>query len=277
MSEQPTQPYDHLYLSPHLDDAILSCGGRIIQQTAAGQRVLIVTVTTGDPPDGPLSPMAQELHDRWNARLPRPVARTAIIEQRRAEDIAACALVGADYLHWPVLDCIYRTNPATGEYLYVDTAGLFGPLDPAEEPLIDTLRARLVALPPAGQVHIPLGVGHHVDHQLVRRAGDLAFSDGLYYEEYPYVAAPGALERVLPPDQRDAWQPETTVLDEAAMRGKIAAISAYDSQISTFFLDAADLERRVRAIGLRVWREAGSPPHPAGEPVAGAERVWRSE
>ena len=42
---------DHLYLSPHFDDAALSCGGQIATWTAAGQSVLVVTITGGDPLD----------------------------------------------------------------------------------------------------------------------------------------------------------------------------------------------------------------------------------
>jgi LmbE family N-acetylglucosaminyl deacetylase len=133
----------------------------------------------------------------------------------------------------------------------------------------------MIALPHAGQVYSPLGVGNHVDHQLTRRAADRAFSSALYYEEYPYVAAPGALDRVLPPDERAEWEALVTVLGEPAMAAKIEAITAYDSQLSSFFLDDADLDRRVRAIGKRGWTEAGQPPHPSGEPVAGAERYWR--
>ena len=52
---------DHLYLSPHFDDAALSCGGQIATFTAAGQSVLVVTITGGDPPadaraDGEIAP-----------------------------------------------------------------------------------------------------------------------------------------------------------------------------------------------------------------------------
>ena len=44
-----------IYLSPHLDDAALSCKGSIKQQTQAGERVEVWTVCAGEPPDGPLS------------------------------------------------------------------------------------------------------------------------------------------------------------------------------------------------------------------------------
>ena len=93
------QDFDQIYLSPHLDDAVLSCGGRISQQTARGEKVLVVTVCAGDPPPAPLSEFAQALHIRW--ALPfHPVAA------RRDEDEAALAVLGASALHLPLPDCI---------------------------------------------------------------------------------------------------------------------------------------------------------------------------
>ncbi len=41
--------YRHIVLSPHLDDAALSCGGFIARMTAAGERVLVVNVCSGIP------------------------------------------------------------------------------------------------------------------------------------------------------------------------------------------------------------------------------------
>ena len=58
--------YRHIYLSPHLDDAALSCGGGIAAQRAAGERVLVVTFCTGAPaPDMQFSDLAQEFHRKW--------------------------------------------------------------------------------------------------------------------------------------------------------------------------------------------------------------------
>ena len=57
--------YDLIYLSPHLDDAALSCGGQIARFRGEGRSVLIVTVTAGDPPTGAESRYIQELHSRW--------------------------------------------------------------------------------------------------------------------------------------------------------------------------------------------------------------------
>ena len=89
--------YDALYLSPHLDDAALSCGGQIVQATRCGARVLIVTVMAGDPPVDAENDYIASLHARWE--LDRDAAA-----QRRAEDLAACALLGADALPLDVPD-----------------------------------------------------------------------------------------------------------------------------------------------------------------------------
>ena len=75
-----------IFLSPHLDDAVLSCGGMIYQLAQAGQAVQVITIFAGDPPPGLLSPFAQSLHDRWQAGS---VAR-------RSEDIEALTLLGAE-------------------------------------------------------------------------------------------------------------------------------------------------------------------------------------
>ena len=74
---------DWIYLSPHLDDAALSLGGLIWEQTQAGKRVSIWTICAGNPPPGDFSPFAEALHARWE------VGRDAM-EERRTEDIESC-------------------------------------------------------------------------------------------------------------------------------------------------------------------------------------------
>jgi LmbE family N-acetylglucosaminyl deacetylase len=244
--------YDAIYLAPHLDDAALSCGGQIINQTRAGQRVLVVTVMAGDPPTDAENDYIRSLHARWE--LERDAAA-----QRRAEDSAACAILGADSLHWSLPDCIYRLHPATGAPLYVSDDDIFGDVHPAEQPLVNEIAQMLAALPAHAQCYAPLTVGHHVDHLLVTAAARLAFDDDLLcYEDYPYAQQPGKLAAVLgePPV---GWQPTVTALAESDLAAKIEAILAFRSQLSTFFTDRADLEQQVKGYAAKV----------------GGERVWR--
>lgn len=223
VSQLPSH-YAHLYLSPHLDDAALSCGGLIAAQQLAGQPVLIVTFCTAAPPvSGPFSTLAQAFHAAWG--LPPE----AVVAARLREDAAALAILGADGLWVGGLDAIYRHPHA-----YTDRASLFGspasddPFGPQLEALIATLRARM----PAARVYAPLGIGNHVDHQLVHHAA-LASANGhpiTLYEDLPYATRPQALEArlaSLPP----GLCPHIAVI-EATLGAKVRAVNAYTSQLS---------------------------------------------
>lgn len=246
---------DHIYLSPHLDDAVLSCGGRIWQQVQAGEDVLMVTIFAGPPASGgPFSSFAQQLHGRWG----HPV--DAVV-RRQEEDLEALALLGAEATHWPYTDCIYRQTP-DGRFLYADEEALWGDVHPAEKDLIAELVARLSTIPltPGGTVYTPLGVGHHVDHRIVRRAAEASMHTLAYYEDYPYAEDPHAVQAALTerPDKA-----ELVLLTEEALEAKTAAIACYRSQLSSFWADAMEMAVAVRAFAERTGN---------GKP---AERYWR--
>jgi LmbE family N-acetylglucosaminyl deacetylase len=255
--------YEWIYLSPHLDDAALSCGGQIAQATQRGERVLIVTITAGDPV-APVSNYAASLHTRWDL--------VNATEARRQEDFAACAILGADALHWPVPDCIYRVDEQ-GAPFYVSDDDIFGAVAPAEMALIDELAAQMRALPSASHILAPLTVGNHVDHQLTRLAAEQAFSRQtlFYYEDYPYAQQPGKLAQVIGGNQGQ-WAADVVLLDERALRAKYDAVFAFRSQLSTFFCDRADLEVQIGGYAAAVAREAAG----ASSHSLSAERRWRA-
>lgn len=242
--------YNAIYLSPHLDDVALSCGGQIFAQSAVGQRILIVTIMAGEPPAQPISPFAAALHARWELAA-------QVVALRRTEDLAACAILGAEYAHWQFPDCIYRQHPESGDYLYASEEALFAQVHEGDTVVLQQLTAQLRALPPCERLFCPMGVGNHVDHQLVRAATEACFASTLlYYEDYPYTRDPAALERVL---SLGRWQAEVVPLSRVAVAARIAAISAYASQIGSFFNGRADLETQLKhhinqVGGERIWR-----------------------
>ncbi len=245
---QSTAPYAALYLAPHLDDVALSCGGQIYARTQGGERILIVTVMAGSPPRLAQSAYIAGLHERWQ------LAGDAAAE-RRAEDRAACAILGADFLHLAVPDCIYRLAPQSGAPLYNSDAEIFGEIHPAESGLQAEIVQQLRALPACGQVVAPLAIGHHVDHLLVRAAAETVWPSSLCcYEDYPYVEKLGWLEA----DSLDRWRPSIYTVSEQARQVKFDAIWAFRSQLSTFFGSREEMEARVGGYieevgGERVW------------------------
>ena len=245
--------YDSIYLSPHLDDAALSCGGQIFMQTAAGKRVLIVTIMAGNPQTA-VSSFAQGLHNRWELA-------TDVVAERRVEDIAACAILGADHLHWDIPDCIYRLHPETKAELYASEEAIFGDVHPAETPLVEQLATRIASLPFHGRLIAPLTLGHHIDHLFVRQAAEACCGAGLwFYEDYPYAQEAGALTAVIPPND-PTWQSETVPLSTTAIQAKLNSIASFKSQLSTFFNGRSDLEQQVTNYiqsvnGERLWKRS---------------------
>ena len=80
-------------VSPHLDDAVFSLGSTIAARADAGTDIAIVTIFAGDPEDdGPATP--------WQERSGFTSAAEAA-HVLRAEDAAACALVGATPIWLP--------------------------------------------------------------------------------------------------------------------------------------------------------------------------------
>lgn len=247
----------HIYLSPHLDDAVLSCGGTLFQQAQAGESVAVMTIFAGSPPPKqPLSPFAGELHERWQrgapgSDFPDPPA------MRRQEDIQSLNTLSADIqvVHLPYLDCIYRRGPG-GDALYDSNPAIFGEVHP-EEPMLDVLAA--VGPPSDSIIYAPLGIGHHVDHQIVHRwvrGWQLPSGHVHYYEDYPYVAEVGSAQKRLA--EVDGWTCQIREIRPAALRAKIEAVAHHRSQIGSFWADAEAMAEALtsqirKAGGERYW------------------------
>ena len=246
----------HIYLSPHLDDAVLSCGGAIHGQVRRGEGVLVITLFAGLPDYRRLSPFAASLHTAWGDP-PDPVGA------RRAEDAAVMRALGASYRHLSLLDCIYRT--AGGAFLYTSEEALFGDVHPAEADLEARIAAGLAPLcaeHPGATVYAPLRVGHHVDHQAVWGAA-LALEGVrlLFYEDYPYVEEAGALERAQAEPGDIGWVAQ---VEEINVEAKIQAIAGYTSQLEFLFGGQEEMARQVRAYAASIVQGQGY-----------GERFWR--
>jgi hypothetical protein len=206
----------------------------------------------GDPPLETQSDYAASLHQRWNL-----AANT--VAARRQEDVTACRVLGSDYWHWDVPDCIYRHHLVNGRPLYVSDGDIFGDIHPQEKGLIERLARLIAALPAHDRLVVPLAVGHHVDHQLVRLAAERSAHPYrlIYYEDYPYVRDKAALAAVIPAGSGD-WQAQVVPLTATAVANKIEAVAAFQSQLSTFFNGRADLVAQItdyvqKVGGERLW------------------------
>ena len=254
--DQLNDAYKHVYLSPHLDDAPLSCGGAIAAHIAAGERVLVVTIcTAAPPPAGPFSALAQELHANWGLAADQAMA-TRLREERLAME-----RLGVDYFWLDRLDAIYRYSEA-----YHTRESLFGTPAP-DDPLFADLRTffgKLHERLPSATCHAPLGIGSHVDHLITHSAIRYRLGDAArFYEDLPYAVVPGATDQRLA--QLTGIVSATTIRIDDTLAQKLQSIHAYASQLKELFGEPERMEQVMTNYAASILPPGGRY----------GERIWR--
>jgi len=211
---------DTVILSPHFDDAVLSCWDIL----AGAVEVLVVNVFAGEPPAGTLG---------WWDRLAGASDSAAAVRTRVEEDREALALAGRASVNLPFLDSQYRQG------------------DQAPGEIVEALRGVLVA---GARIYAPASLGdHHRDHTAVRAAALALRAEGanvVLYADLPHATVDGWPRWVLggsssgadPAAERWAAELETTGIPVERMvatahrlpaeehAGKLEAVLTYGSQ-----------------------------------------------
>ena len=212
--------------SPHLDDAVFSAGSRLADHAARGDKVEIHTVFTGNVEQ----PQGFALACQLDKGLGPEVDYMAL---RRAEDVAACAHIGAEAVHWPLLEAPHRG--------YDNAAALFAPRLPGDTVLKEVLKGVEEVLNSFQPdcIYAPYGVGAHVDHLVVREAVDRACANAILWEDFPY-----AMRQSSPPRSvvREAGS-------SAMAERKLAAVLTYESQLGFQFGSRQEAARQLGGWG----------------------------
>ncbi|MFI6908726.1 PIG-L deacetylase family protein [Nonomuraea sp. NPDC050394] len=227
-----------IVVSPHPDDAVLSCWGVLSE---AGVR-RVVTVFAGVPEPGTTL-------SAWD-RLTRAADPRQRATERHEEDRRALALAGCAATHLPFAGAAHRRRPLDRRVL--ETA--------LEEAMGD-----------AGTVYAPAAIGGHPDHVATRDAV-LAASAGrrlLLYADQPYAVRFGWPSWVTgrPPRQDidvDGW----FAAQLESMPGRLSPQSARVRRLSRSAAaakSAAVREYRSQFAALVASAGPGFPDGPAGE------------
>jgi glycosyltransferase involved in cell wall biosynthesis/LmbE family N-acetylglucosaminyl deacetylase/SAM-dependent methyltransferase len=236
----------HLFISPHLDDAALSCGGMIHSLVSENKSVHVVTVFANNA-NAELSAFARHLHAKWHPT-------TNLFEERRQEDAKALSELGVrDFEHWNFAEAPYR-RAADGSYVYGTFDELHGQLASEDQSLreliTERIMSRLEGSPETTILYFPLSLGRHVDHQVLFAIGlelNAAGKQVRFYEDYPYAEAYDLNPREL------NWLSKTVSI---AIEPKLRAASAYTTQIPGLGGSVRSLEKRLRAFGSAAGRRS---------------------
>ena len=143
----------HIFLSPHLDDAVFSCGGLIAKASSLGCPVEVITFYTN-----------QENFDILPPRQQKIAPKFAVYEQRKKEDYAALSFLGATPIWIDYTERFFRP-PWLKSVLYSFRTPLEANLDGfANVFSIKQYLNELCEEWPEAYLFAPLGIGNQYDH-----------------------------------------------------------------------------------------------------------------
>lgn len=169
----------YIFLSPHFDDAIGSCGCWMYDLRKQNEKVEIVTVFAGERPET-ISPFAKELLELWGLENG--------VNERIQENEMASLVLGVTNREYPFVEAIYRM--CDGDWLYPKDGDIFEELAEVDNYISEELMIMLCENYSKNDTFVfPSARGKHVDHILVKRTGEKLHKKGysvLFYNDFSY-------------------------------------------------------------------------------------------
>lgn len=242
-------------LSPHLDDAALSCFGLLDELNGIVSR-LVITICCGNPAPAPAFGDVEQLRSK------EELAQYGTPSERRREDVGAMEDLDCDFVHLGFEDGVHRRSPTTGEYIYRTTREKFvrPRIDDAShiEELYLVLR-RLCQNMGSILLVTPMSIGYHVDHSITAHNALRLESDDvelLFYEDFPYVLDPryssGFEDSPGQAMERLSRRPTGLYTVDVDVDHKAEVLRHYESQLPVLFEDFDDLRA---SLSRRTYRE----------------------
>ena len=170
-------------VSPHLDDALLSCADHARAWLQQGHEVRVLTLFSAAGPC--VSPVL-------GGHAAASFEAENHMQQRREEDVEALACIGLCAEHLGLVDAGFRGSDGTADFQHLAQL-LCGSVGPGGAALVTQATLALCSrMAGVSRVLCPLAVGGHVDHVITRRACEAAAEAKLlsYYADMPYARAP---------------------------------------------------------------------------------------
>ncbi|MEN8905017.1 MAG: PIG-L family deacetylase [Clostridiales bacterium] len=177
----------NLFISPHLDDVVLSCGEYLKKLSNEGENITVMTIFSGFPEPASFSKIAREYHAKCKVY-------DDVIFKRKEEDIFAMEYYGADYIHLDFFEALYRLDKY-GNHRFKNVSDIFNKNVLAENDTVSEIKEKIcntIDFNLIKCIYIPLCLGNHIDHILTSKAVIQLLNEECndievyYYEDVPY-------------------------------------------------------------------------------------------
>ncbi len=234
-----------LFVSPHLDDAVFSCGGTMAKLAESGWRTILCTVFTKSVADPKGFALACQLDKNLAPEID-------YMKLRRAEDCAAARILNvSETLHLNFAEAPHRgyhsapelfAGVKSGDEIWKPIAEHFALLDDIHEPEL---------------VFAPQGLGSHCDHLQTIDAVLKSFAEEkmCWYFDTPYAIRQPAAKKYHRLSQFPELESQN-ITDH--LDAKIEACAAYRSQIDFQFGGRQNLKISLADFHLQSLNDSGS-------------------
>lgn len=237
----------YIFFSPHLDDAVLSCGLLLKRLKTMRKKIFVYSVFTRAS-DEPFTKQAIRFMSSCSYNNAHQLFR-----DRKKEDALAMAYFGAGNKHLNFIDAAWRKTNFYEKHLrfakllrfiphlthvYPNAATQFSgnpsPLDDLlQKKLTQKLSEEVQRANKKTLLLAPLGVGGHVDHIITRLCVEKLGKPTLFWRDAPYSTSPQNVKRFFTRNKH--YKPFLNIPD--SIGGKTAAITYYKSQLPVLFPD----------------------------------------
>jgi len=167
----------YYFISPHLDDAVLSAGGLITYLKDKG-KVKIITIFT-----------------KTSAKISKPIKEFVrscnhsnskdLFREREKEDKKLCHYLKIGYLHLGFSDALWRDGYDSMKDIFEAKINSTKKEEDLEKSIIKKLK-KIIKNTKNTTIFAPLSIGNHIDHRIVNKICRENYTNVIYWEDYPY-------------------------------------------------------------------------------------------
>lgn len=224
--------YNKIYfISPHLDDAILSAGA-LIYELKDTSKVAIISVFT----------KASNKNNKASLEFTRSCQyRDAreLFSSRRRDDKILCQFLKIGCYHLGFVDALWRENFNSLKQVFRKRLNNNKNEQNLEKAIIKKLK-KIIKNKEKSLIFSPLALGNHIDHIIVKRICEKNFADVIFWEDYPYNLKKQVSKDFIKKNKFSFFEFKKNLFIKEKL------ISFYKSQISLLFGDKPIVVKKER-------------------------------
>lgn len=222
---------NYIFISPHLDDAILSAAALIYDLKDKGKvKIITVFTETSKKNNATIRDFTKSCH-HLNSR--------ELFLDRRTEDKKICQYLKINYLHLGFIDALWRDSYNSIEEVFTNKINNTKKEQDLEKSIISKLK-KIIKNNKNTVIFAPLSIGNHIDHRIINKICRDNYMNVIYWEDYPYNLRSGLSEELVKKNSLSSFEFNKNLIVKAKL------IRFYKSQIFTLFTDKPILLKKER-------------------------------